>query len=118
MKHVISAGIVIILFALAIGAAEVNIVDPYSVDYTEVFCGHPLPFLRPAEPVVRPQSDSAVTVPVSIFQFEYLPTNLTINVGDTVMWSNDDALPHTATSNTGVWNSGTFSPGQSFSFTF
>jgi hypothetical protein len=57
-------------------------------------------------------------VTVSIFQFEYLPSNLTINAGDTVLWSNDDASHHSATSNTGVWNSGLLNPGDSFSFTF
>jgi hypothetical protein len=51
MKHVISAGIIAILVAAAIGAAKVNALDLYSVDYTEVFCGRPLPFLRPAERV-------------------------------------------------------------------
>jgi hypothetical protein len=80
MKHLISAGIIVILFAAAIGAAEANSTEPYSADYTEIFCGRPLPFLRSAAPVVLPQSESAVTVPVSIFQFEYLPTNLTNNV--------------------------------------
>ena len=118
MKYVISAVVFVILFSAAIGAAEVNTTDLYSVDYTDVFCGRPLPFLRSAEPVVVPPHDAPVTVPVSIFQFEFLPTNLTINVGDTVMWSNDDALPHTTTGNTGVWNSGMLQPGQTYSRTF
>ncbi len=33
-------------------------------------------------------------------------------------WVNNDTVPHTATSDTGVWDSGTLNPGQSFSFTF
>ena len=110
---------------LSIGVAALTIVGSgtavaafSSTDYAEVFCGRSLPFSRPAEPVVRPQHDGPVTVPVSMFQFEFLPPDLTINVGDTVMWTNNDALPHTATSNTSVWNSGTLQPGQSFSFTF
>jgi plastocyanin len=31
---------------------------------------------------------------------------------------NNDSTAHTVTSNTGVFNSGTLGPGQSFSFTF
>jgi plastocyanin len=48
----------------------------------------------------------------------YVPNPATITVGSTVTWTNNDTLPHTATSDTGVWDSGTLSSGQSFSFTF
>jgi len=41
-----------------------------------------------------------------------------INVGDTVTWTNNDKAPHTATSNTGVWDSGILNNGQMFSFQF
>jgi len=43
---------------------------------------------------------------------------LTVAVGATVTWENDDSLAHTSTSDTGVWNSGTLQPGRNFSFTF
>jgi plastocyanin len=43
---------------------------------------------------------------------------LVVPVGTTVTWVNNDSVPHTATSDTGVWDSGTLAPGQSFSFTF
>jgi plastocyanin len=43
---------------------------------------------------------------------------LVIAMGTTVTWVNDDSIAHTATSDTGVWDSGILSPGQSFSFTF
>jgi plastocyanin len=43
---------------------------------------------------------------------------LVVSTGTTVMWMNNDAISHTATSDTGVWDSGILGPGQSFSFTF
>lgn len=43
---------------------------------------------------------------------------LTISMGTTVTWINDDTVPHTATSDTMVWDSGTLQPGQNYSFKF
>jgi plastocyanin len=48
----------------------------------------------------------------------YVPNPVTITAGSAVTWTNSDTTPHTATSNTGVFNSGPIGPGQSFSFTF
>ena len=36
-----------------------------------------------------------VTVVIRAFKFE--PATVTVNVGDTVEWKNDDIVPHTAT---------------------
>ncbi len=41
----------------------------------------------------------------------------TVGVGDTILVTNDDSLPHTWTSTEGGWNSGTLT-GQSFFYTF
>jgi len=60
----------------------------------------------------------ATTHNVSIVDFQFIPQTDTVTVGDTVRWTNNGAVPHTSTSNSGVWNSGTLSPGQSFSFQF
>lgn len=43
---------------------------------------------------------------------------LIVDVGTTVTWVNNDTVPHTATSETGVWDTGTIDPGQSSSETF
>jgi plastocyanin len=48
----------------------------------------------------------------------YVPNPITVPVGTMVTWTNNDSTAHTASSNTGVFNSGTIGPGQSFSFTF
>ena len=43
---------------------------------------------------------------------------LTVSSGTTVVWTNNDSIAHTSTSDSGQWNSGTINPGQSFRFTF
>ncbi len=64
-----------------------------------------------------------VTRDVSIVDFAFSPAAITINVGDTVRWTNNGAAPHTTTSGTtptpdGKWASPALSSGQTFSFTF
>jgi plastocyanin len=70
----------------------------------------------------REQSKSAEspnqTFNVSIIDFAFQPASLTVEVGDTVTWTNSGAANHTSTSDSGLWSSGTLAPGQSFSFTF
>lgn len=69
------------------------------------------------------------TVDVSIVNFQFSPTNLTINQGDTVRWSNNSGgTQHSTTSTTAVggcveggpdpWNSLLLLPGQNFQKTF
>jgi hypothetical protein len=41
-----------------------------------------------------------------------------VRVGDTVTWTNGSPSLHTTTSATAVWDSGTLTPGQAFSFKF
>src|SRR5207302_11255076 len=48
----------------------------------------------------------------------YLPANFTTTAGKTVTWANKDSTPHTATSTTGLFDSGILNPGQTFSHTF
>ncbi|MFN8472841.1 MAG: cupredoxin domain-containing protein [Anaerolineae bacterium] len=58
------------------------------------------------------------TVDVSIQNFAFNPATITVCQGATVRWTNMDAAPHTTTSDTGVWDSGILTTGQTFSFTF
>jgi hypothetical protein len=48
----------------------------------------------------------------------FVPQAATINPGTTVTWTNNDSVTHTVTSDSGIFNSGSLAPGQSFSFTF
>jgi len=61
---------------------------------------------------------AAETKTVTIKDFEFTPKELTINVGDTVMWENDGPSVHSATSTGGVFDSGAINVGEDFSFTF
>jgi len=41
-----------------------------------------------------------------------------IGINNTVIWTNDDSMPHTVTSTSGAFDSGNMAPGQTFSYTF
>ena len=55
---------------------------------------------------------------VAIADFAFSPATLAIAAGDTVTWTNEDAVAHTATSTTGAFDSGLLDQGESFSLTF
>ena len=51
---------------------------------------------------------------VEIRGFAYLPASLEVAVGDTVVWINRDAVPHTATRDGRRWDSGTIDAEQTW----
>ena len=59
----------------------------------------------------RPQTREIV-----IRAFAFSPATDTVQAGDTVHWSNQDVVPHTATSRTGGFDSGTLAAGQDWRF--
>ena len=63
---------------------------------------------------------TATTKTVEIKNYAYSPASLTINVGDTVTWTNMDTAPHTVTVTNGPvkFSSGNLGHGESFSYTF
>ncbi len=66
-----------------------------------------------------PTNPAPSNVKVSIKNFSFSPQTLTVKTGTKVTWTNNDSVPHTVTSDSdNLLNSGTISPGQSFSFTF
>jgi plastocyanin len=66
----------------------------------------------PPPPAPRTPSKQAVTVEAVAFQ----PADLTVNVGDTVVWTNKDPFPHTATA-AGAFDSKSIAAGGSWRFT-
>lgn len=64
------------------------------------------------------QHYTANQVSVSISDTGYSPQTLHIQAGTTVVWRNYGNMPHTVTFNNYSLNSGTISPGSSFSHTF
>ena len=59
---------------------------------------------------------AATTHQVEIVDFAFTPATLTISVGDTVTWTNGDAVEHTATGS--GFDSGLLGQGESYSVTF
>ncbi len=58
-------------------------------------------------------------VNVSSFSFAFDPATITVQVGDSVTWRTAPGDPdHTATSDTGAWDSGDIKPGGSKTVTF
>ena len=55
---------------------------------------------------------------VSIQGFAFSPATVNIKAGQSVMWTNKDSAPHTATDLGGLFDSGSLATNQSFSFTF
>lgn len=64
------------------------------------------------------QSAEAQSTGVTIQDFAFIPPQINVSVGSTVTWTNQDAVVHTATSDTGLFDSGVLSKGSKFSFTF
>lgn len=56
---------------------------------------------------------------VSIKNFTFNPSEITIKKGETVVWTNEDSTSHTVTSDSGnELDSGSITPGQTYSHTF
>jgi plastocyanin len=73
----------------------------------------------PADAAQGAEAPAAAEVPVDIRDFAYSPDPIEIAAGDTVTWTNQDEVPHTATGqDRDVLQSGTISPGASFSQVF
>jgi plastocyanin len=62
----------------------------------------------------KPAAADAVT----IRNFAFGPQVVTVTLGTTVHWTNQDSEAHTVTSDAGAFNSPVLQPGAGFSFTF
>lgn len=64
-------------------------------------------------------SEKAVpTNSVTIQNFAFHPAHITVKAGTKVTWTNNDEIPHSATSDDGVWDTGLLAQGKSGSYTF
>jgi plastocyanin len=57
-------------------------------------------------------------VDVTIAGFAFAPDKLTVKVGTTVKWTNNDSASHNVIADDNSWGSTTLETGDSFSFTF
>ena len=69
-------------------------------------------------PQATPAPASTGGETVRIANLAFTPADLAVPLGATVTWSNEDAVPHTATADDGSFDSGIFDPGASFAQTY
>ncbi len=60
----------------------------------------------------------AADTAVKIANFTFDPPQITVKAGTTVVWTNDDDIPHTVTSTTQVFKSAALDTNDKFSFKF
>jgi plastocyanin len=62
----------------------------------------------------RAETGSPPQAQISISGGAYVPAHLEVSPGTTVVWSNEDSMPHTVTSSTQSWGSGQLMPGTTY----
>jgi plastocyanin len=103
-------GVLFIVGCTNYQASNVPAAPPATVQSTS-------PTDRPAIPA--PVNTNPQTHAVAISNFAFSPITITINAGDTVIWTNNDNAQHTVTSdNGGALNSATISNGGTYSHAF
>jgi plastocyanin len=89
-----------------------------------VGCGGSSPSPMSTTPTPTPTSGSPVSVGIPMgAQFltptaTYVPDTLSVKVGTTVKWTNNDIVAHTATSSNNLWDTGNIPAGATGSYTF
>jgi plastocyanin len=64
------------------------------------------------------QATADAATGVNIVDFAFSPSSISVPVGTTVTWTNVGNAPHTATSETGVFDSGRLNKNGTYSYTF
>lgn len=62
--------------------------------------------------------DGSAMASVTIKSFKFDPDPITISVGDSIMWTNEDPVGHTVTARDDSFNTGMFFPDDSATITF
>ena len=68
--------------------------------------------------VVPITAAQAADATVRIENFTFAPQNLAVKIGTTVIWDNEDDIPHTVASSTKLFRSNALDTGDKFPFTF
>lgn len=71
----------------------------------------------PGSPGPTPSAQAGATE-VRMAGSRFAPLDITVSVGASVTWINDDSLPHTATATDRSWSSGNLASGDRYSRTF
>jgi len=75
------------------------------------------PAMSSPTPVAPPTSASVDGPSIRIEGFAFSPASVTVQAGQTLTFTNEDAVTHTATSAGGSWDSGLIAPGASYTLT-
>ena len=70
-----------------------------------------------ALPLVAASKAQAATYSVTIQGMAYTPADFNVAAGDTIIFINNDSVPHTATAEDGSFDTGQINPGQSVEVT-
>ena len=62
--------------------------------------------------------EQVVTTEISMLNSQFEPQNIRVAAGETITWTNDDSVTHTATADNGEFDSGHLEPGNAFSHVF
>jgi YVTN family beta-propeller protein len=96
------------------GSNDISVVDIASRRVTATFpVGN-----APRKIAVQPVGVDAADPNVHIKNFAFSPATITIAPGQSVTWTNDDSIPHTATADDGKWTSGNLEQGKTYSHKF
>jgi plastocyanin len=76
--------------------------------------------VTPASPTPGPKTPAQTSTEqqVNIKDFNFVPDTAEVPIGTTVTWVNEDNAPHTVTSVSGSFDSGSISPGKTYSYKF
>ncbi|MDP1695778.1 MAG: cupredoxin family copper-binding protein [archaeon] len=64
------------------------------------------------------KAPTGIDVPVEIKDFAFSPSELTVNIGDRVIWTNNDAAPHKIVATNDEFISENIENGETYSFVF
>jgi LPXTG-motif cell wall-anchored protein len=78
----------------------------------------PSPDRKRSRDRAAPRATAAADTSVTVRDFDFAPSSITVDVGDTVTWTNEGPTPHTATADDGSFDTGVFEAGESRSHTF
>jgi plastocyanin len=80
----------------------------------------PAPSMPPmgTSPAPSAAAPATAATAVTIMNFAFSPASISVPVGSTVTWTNQDSTAHTVTADDGSFDSGSLAPGATFSQAF
>lgn len=83
-----------------------------------IACAPSQPAQQTTDKTIGRSEDSGKVAAVAIRGFKFVPAEVNIKVGETVVWTNEDTAPHTVESSDGTLRSDELSKGDKYSHTF